>query len=509
MISSQLLAPFILLATAVYLLFLSSDSRRETHELFLPVIITHDPATAEAPFLIRHVTVGNPFLNYNLTAVFTNSDGQTFSVAGYYDGSGEWRVIFEEPGTWAYHVALRHGQNVAVLEDGTAVTVAEKSGTAVIVGPQVPRLITTGGAYLDWGGPWLKTGVNSPENFLAHEFADHGGPHGALEYLAQEQINSIYMLLLNIGGDGDDVWPFDGYGNKLWYDTVKMKQWQALFAQANDLGIALHLVLAESETSDYLDGGQLGIERKLFYREMVARFAHLPAIIWNVSEESNYTAVQFNEFAAYIRELDWADHPVTFHTYHNNPLQYAGTSVDLYSIQYSPDRASDYVELLRPSGPVGMDEQSTPSLEHNTLLRQTVLYPVLFSGGSLEWYDEPRDQSLENFAIHWEVWRHTRIARQLLESVDFWNGLPSDHLLHMGVKGELESEAFAKAGEWYLVYLPDGVETLDVPNGRWEVTWTKAANGLTLDPVVMEATTGQLVLDVGRLGDWVAVVRPE
>ena len=44
---------------------------------------------------------------------------------------------------------------------------------------------------------------------------------------------------------------------------------------------------AEEANKRELDGGELGVERKLYYRELIARFAHHPALQWNLCEEFN------------------------------------------------------------------------------------------------------------------------------------------------------------------------------------------------------------------------------
>ena len=93
-----------------------------------------------------------------------------------------------------------------------------------------------GGQYLSFQGTgetFLKSGVGSPENLLAysgfdatpdsHDYTPHlddynaGDPTwdggkgkeiiGAVNYLAEHDVNSAYMMLMNIGGDGRDVSP--------------------------------------------------------------------------------------------------------------------------------------------------------------------------------------------------------------------------------------------------------------------------------------------------------------
>jgi hypothetical protein len=44
---------------------------------------------------------------------------------------------------------------------------------------------------------------------------------------------------------------------------------------------------AEAQNKRELDHGELGVERKLYYRELIARFGHHPALEWNLCEEYN------------------------------------------------------------------------------------------------------------------------------------------------------------------------------------------------------------------------------
>ena len=173
-------------------------------------------------------------------------------------------------------------------------------------------------------GPyWIRGGTDEPEDLLGyqdfdntpgkHKFSAHvedwrtGDPEwgngrghgliGALNYLAKQHVNSIYFLTMNVGGDGKDVWPWIGPINpkgspendNLHYDVGKLAQWETVFDHAQRLGIFLHFVFNEAEEANKreLDDGELGPERKLYYREMIARFGHHLALEWNLCEEYN------------------------------------------------------------------------------------------------------------------------------------------------------------------------------------------------------------------------------
>ena len=65
------------------------------------------------------------------------------------------------------------------------------------------------------------------------------------------------------------------------YDVSKLAQWQRALAYADSLGLRLHFKLSEAENDKFMDGGRLGRERKIFHREMIARFNHFLAVTWN------------------------------------------------------------------------------------------------------------------------------------------------------------------------------------------------------------------------------------
>ncbi len=82
------------------------------------------------------------------------------------------------------------------------------------------------------------------------------------------------------------MWPFVERNEKLHYDCSKLDQWQVVFDHAQARGLFLHFKTQETENDDQrlshertpgtvpeaLDGGAVGVERRLYYRELVARF---------------------------------------------------------------------------------------------------------------------------------------------------------------------------------------------------------------------------------------------
>lgn len=483
----------------------------------------------------------NPFLDRRLQVTFTGPTGQRYEVPGFFDGDGHgngtgdvWKVRFsaDEGGMWTWTASFRGGAQVAVSLDPAAGHSMACDGAAgqIVVLDRDPeaggflakgRLEYVGKHYMKFrdGGYFIKGGTDSPENFfgydgfddvednggigIVHRYPSHemdwrpGDPYfvssssgvsskgiiGALNYLGQEGVNSIYFLPMNLGGDGQETSPFLGYVAtdhcRTHYDVSRLHQWCQVMDHAQRQGILLHFVLAETETPNeqWLDSGNLGVQRKLFYRELIARFGHCLAIKWNLSEENDYSIEKLKQFAAYIRAVDPYDHPIAVHTHPNDFSDYPAILGDPHftssSIQYDPNYADQFVEEWRQESKaaglpwiIDMDENgpaSTGLTDSNADdLRKRVLYDVLFSGGHVEWYAGYHslplggDVKMEDFRTRQAMWRYMRIARELMEEfLPFWEMSPADGLL----SGENSSfgggQVFAKQAHTYAVYLPN------------------------------------------------------
>src|SRR5688572_11774654 len=151
---------------------------------------------------------------------------------------------------------------------------------------------------------------------------------GALNYLSSKGVNAISFLAYNAGGDGDNVWPFVSRDDKFHYDVSKLDQWQVVFDHAQQKGMYLHFKLQENEIDDNVrgnpneparggrgpaatgpvteafDGGDLGPERKLYVRELIARFGYLLALNWNIGEENTQSSEQQLAMAMNLRDTD-------------------------------------------------------------------------------------------------------------------------------------------------------------------------------------------------------------
>lgn len=484
----------------------------------------------------------NPFLDFRLQVEFTGPSGQVYDVPGFYSGNGYakgvggvFKVLFtpDEPGSWTYKIGFRSGNDIAVSLDPNAGTALNQNGMmgGLNVQPADPnapgfykygRLEYVGEHYLKFrDGPYfIKGGVGSPENLLSffgfddsqdggnlgiiHRFEPHiadwnpGDPLfvgntsgvdskgliGALNYLASKNVNSVYAILMTLGGDARDVFPFVGAGGTGFenrhMDISKLYRWEQVFAHAQALGIQLHLVFGETEPGNesWLSNGSLGTERKLYYREMIARFGHHLAIKWNLSEENDFTASELASFADYIQAVDPYGHPISVHTHLNALSQYTPLYGDsrysASSVQYATQNADSFTEQVRTQSAnagrpwvVDMDENGSASIglspSNINTMRKTVLYDVLFSGGNIEWYLGAHalpvggDQNLEDFRTRESMWEQTAYARHFMESeLPFHEMQPADQLLSGESSLHGGGEVFAKPGSVYAIYLPKG-----------------------------------------------------
>jgi CubicO group peptidase (beta-lactamase class C family) len=476
----------------------------------------------------------NPFLDYRLQVEFTAPSGKRHDVPGFFAASNLWRCVFspDEIGPWQYAASFRKGENVAISlepESGAPESFDGVAGQFDIVAREIAsdgfyawgRLEYVGGHYLKFrdGDYWLKGGTDSPEDFLAykgfsntprasHGYENHmrdwraGDPDwgdgkgkaiiGALNYLASEHVNSIYFLPMNIGGDGKNVYPYLGAiqgkgspdNDNLHFDLEKLEQWGIVFEHAQQQGIMLHFVLNEAEEGNKreLDNATLGVERKLFYRELVARFAHYPALQWNLSEEYNIrlklAPALVKEFAQYIQDVDPYNHPITVH--HAGSLDKAWTPfLGDARFPVASFQANDIglVETWRKKSEeaglplvIGMDEffPDKTSVENIERHRREYIWPIYLSGGQMEFILADLLKT-DDFRKYERLWRYMAHARRFMEAQLPFNEMEScDALLsgaqeYAGENNVVAGQVFAKEGACYAIYLPAGGNaTLDL-----------------------------------------------
>ena len=512
---------------------------------------------------------------------------ETSAVSG-----SKWRVHFvpNEAGTWKYVTTFRTGRNIAVNTDksaGKALAFDGVKGTFTVAASDKTGRDHRGRGFLSYvdsrylqfvgtGEYFLKGGADSPENFLAygdfdntfdtgkhtpqdkdgskgfiHTYAPHrrdwhnGDPTwkngkgkgiiGALNYLAGKGMNSVYFLTYNLdGGDGKDVWPWTGPSEKYRFDCSKLDQWEIVFTHMDRLGLMLHVITQEQENDQGLDGGELGPQRKLYYRELIARFSHHLALVWNLGEENTNTNTQRRAFCRYIKDLDPYDHPIVCHTFPDKIEQVYRPLLgyeyfDGPSLQTNDTHKQTikWIDLSVRSGRkwfVSLDEVGLagtgvkPDKDdywHNEVRHKHLWGHLMAGGAGVEWYFGYKyahnDLNCEDWRSRDNMWNQTRYALEF-----FHQHLPfteMDHHDELTAAGD--DYCFAQPGKVYVIYLPKGGTTkLDLGQsaGTFSVKWYNPRGGGPLQSGSLKSVRAPGMVSVGRppidpKKDWVILVR--
>jgi len=353
----------------------------------------------------------------------------------------------------------------------------------------------------------------------------------------------------------------------LHYDCSKLDQWQIVFDHAQKLGLYLHFKLQETENDDNvngentnvptsLDGGNLGIERKLYLRELIARFGYELALNWNLGEENTQTPMQQKAMAQYLHDTDPYQHHIVIHTFPDwqdrvyLPLLGDQSALTGASLQNSwavdHQRVLQWISESEKSGKawvVTNDEQnphytgvppdpgyenfdgtarpekgSRPYTLHD--IRKYALWGVLTAGGAgVEYYFgytlPQNDLGCEDWRSRDQSWDYCRIALNFFREnkIPFWEMKNEDRLID-NRQNDNSKYCFAKTGEVYLVYLPNGGSTeldLENSNSKFNIRWFNPRTGGSFLSGSMKEVKGPGKVSLGEPPtdngeDWVILV---
>jgi hypothetical protein len=539
----------------------------------------------------------NPFLYYRLNVTFEHqSSGESCLVPGYYaadgdaantsaDSGNKWRVHFapSHVGTWKYNVSFRKGNNVAVSEgknagqsagfmDGQSgtfnITATDKTGRDLrgkgllqYVGRHHLRFAETGEYF-------LKCGADAPENFLAYadfdgdfksdghkdNFIKNWAPHikdwkpgdptwqngkgkgiiGAINYLASKGMNVFSFLTLNIEGDDQNVFPYLNYNERERLDCSRLDQWEIVFAHGTSMGMYLHFKTLETENELLLDKGDLGPHRKLYYRELIARFGHHLALNWNLGEEiNNATHEQKVAWANYFWTQDPYKHHIVIHNAGDPHYDMLGDTSKLtgFSLQTNkPDfsqvhrRTRDYIDRSVAAGKPWVVACDEPGDATHALItdaedptrdnaRKNGLWGNIMAGGAgIEWYfgyKHPHsDLTCQDYRTREKVWTQCRYALDFFKKyeIPFWDMKCEDEMTE-----NTNDYVLCKPGKIYLVYLKHGGNVeLNVPTGNFNYGWFNPRTSDGLDGLLNtgSANAGRKIeVAAPDKNDWLLVIK--
>lgn len=596
-----------------------ADPEPPTYELWDKVVLEFKgPKLVESEEAFMDYRLDVHFINnatgtlYNVPGYFA-ADGSAAETSA--NSGNIWKVNFspDETGEWLYVASFRKGEDVAISLDPAAGESGEYfdgASSSFFVIERASKEITkdfktkgrleyVGEHYLQFTGSkefFIKGGAGSPENFLAYEdfdgtkdnggtnypalgenqlhaFAPHAGDWkvgnpswqdgkgtemiGALNYLSEKGLNAFYLLLMNVHGDGDDLWPWTEAEAVTTYDVSKLAQWEMVFDYMDELGIVRDFFLTETENESFFEvlegeGSDFAKSRKLYYREMIARFGHNLGVSWNLGEENGWsdgepeelykkgnTDEQRIKFAEYIKEIDPYDHHLVVHNFPDHielifePLL-GNENFDGMSLQTHLDYAKTigtWVDKTEEAGkkwvlaidePLGWEYGTRPDSddpEHDEARIEVLWEPLLAGGAGVDWYfgwqnNAPTsDLSNEDMRSRNNMWMQTNVAIEFFNKyVPFQQMRGANEL----VTGEGVS-AFAKEGEIYLVYMRSPVNTtldLSGTDKSYSVSWFNPQEGGELQMGSVSSIEGGKKVSLGnppagRNKDWAVLVRVE
>ncbi|GEO21612.1 hypothetical protein CQA01_21460 [Cyclobacterium qasimii] len=496
------------------------------------------------------------FLNYKMEMRFTDPDGNSINVPGYFAADGNagetsaesgniWRahLLPLKAGKWEYEVSFLEGGNIALASgnsEGTSLAFDGQKGNFTVTPADESqngflgkgKLQYIGEHFLQFtnGDYFFKMGANAPEVFLQYkdfdgtaserDYKDHvadwkagdllwqgdkgKGIVGVINYLKEQGINSHYFLLMNAYGDGKAAFPWKGKDDYYLYDVSKLDQWQVLFDYMMQEGMMTQFVLSEQENQSYFEnneGGDFADSRKIYYRELVARFGYLNAVTWNIGEENGWekeptygksiTTSQRKQFAAYLSDLlPYEDLIVV----HNGPSSTDAIFEDLlgdpsYSgISFQgnyQDVTHGYGRMLhwrnasaaagRPWVVTYDEPYSSPEYPELDVWRKNSLWASLMAGAAgMEVYigkgEDLVIQDYRKYAAYWEIMNHAK--NFFTES-----GIPFQRLTPMTTEDN-NSWVLSVDEEVFVVYLREGGEgELNLPSEVFEIHWFDPRTG--------------------------------
>ncbi|MBL9199752.1 MAG: DUF5060 domain-containing protein [Opitutaceae bacterium] len=522
-----------------------------------------------------------------------------------------WRAHLspDKPGKWNYRVSFTAGANAATYGggkplapyDGKAgsfvIDSSNKAGTDFRAGG---RLAYNGGHYLVAAGsgqPFLKAGADAPETLLAYADFDDTlalkkevplktwAPHfgdwrpgdptwkggkgkgliGAVNYLAAKGANAVSFLTYNAAGDGDNVWPFVARDEKFHYDCSRLDQWGIVFEHAQARGVFLHFKLQENESDDdrigaqrksgrvpeSLDGGACGPERRLYLRELIARFGHNLALNWNLGEENTQSPEEQRAMAQFIHDTDPYRHLIVIHSFPNQQDEVYQALLGKQSVLTGASTQNSWkaahqwtLKWVRASAAAGRpwvvcnDEQNPANqgvppdpgykgfaglnavgrpvgYDLHDIRKHTLWGTFMAGGAGVEYYFgyqlPENDLLLEDFRSRDQSWDYCRIA------LDFFRGqkIPLDRMTNAdelvgNVAQDNSVYCLAQPGALYLVYLPTGGATsldLTKASGEFSLSWFNPREGGALKAAGKIRGGAAVTLTAPGADDWLAVVR--
>ena len=402
---------------------------------------------------------------------------------------------------------------------------------------------------------------------------------GAVSYLSNQGMNAFSFLTFSFAGDDQNVFPHllkisvaeyealpaiagdaatqTAIRQQHWTDAVhhdrfdvsKMAQWEKIFSYADQMGMYLHFKTMETENDNLMDNNAMGNERKIYYRELIARYGHHLALNWNITEEESLSTQVIKDIATYIAAVDAYDHNIVIHTFPGGLAQYgeltgnlsaltgASMQIDINNVH---NNIGTWVNNSAAAGKkwvVANDEQgganagvsvdaayptaqlpdSRGVADNRDAVRKNVLWGTLMAGGAgVEYYygyqTGSSDLTSQDHRTRATKWQDAKLA------LDFFTSYTQPYITQWTGNDALTTNTsdyvLQVPDQWYAVYLPNGGSTdidLSAANGTFSVQWYDTRNGGVLQNGSVTSVSGGALANLGNAPDntsldWLVVI---
>ncbi|NJB83947.1 DUF5060 domain-containing protein [Wenyingzhuangia aestuarii] len=375
---------------------------------------------------------------------------------------------------------------------------------------------------------------------------------GVVNYLSSQGANAMSFLTFNAGGDDQNIFPHlmnipiqayedlpNGHDKKmsyaerkdLWdhlqkdrFDVSKLAQWEKILEYADTKGLYLHFKTMENENCKFMDNNKNGRERKLYYRELIARFSHHLALNWNITEETVIPDDVVISISKYISSIDPYHHNLVLHTFPGQQKQkypqLLGNKSKLTGASIQKDRhlihqsVKTWIQASAEAGKkwvVANDEQGSAGQGIRiplNVIRHQVLWATLMAGGAgVEYYygytDNDGDIHNQDHRLRGDLYKEGSYA------IHFFNTYFQNYLIDAVSNDELTENkndyVLANNGKAYVVYLPKGGSTkIKLANKRWKIQWYNPRNGTMSNK---EKLNKEHILNApDHQNDWIALI---
>ena len=483
---------------------------------------------------------GNPFTDIEVRAVFTPEGGSPIEVDGFCDEQKGrcFRVRFcpsiaETKYTFVLTTNLANNKKYT----DSFQTTSPEGMEPVIVNPDKPRHFQ----FASSGKPFYHMGLTAYH--LLDPSNDDRQIEELVDYCVQHGFNKVRFLLTGYPRDNDtrnpneytfegDPWKLPNYGalpgelNPLpaWfgkpheYDFTRFNvtYWQKAdraIEAMRDRGIVATCIVTIEKQGLPKEYGVLTDHEKRLYRYAVARLAAYSNVWWDLGNEHN--EYRKPDWAAKMGDLmkkwDPYDRPCSAHAYADwlyGDQSWAGyiitqqygncVEVNQWVLKYRPI-AKPYVN--EEYGYEGVLDEPKHGLNADWVRK--CQWSIALAGGYATYGDWTAGSPFYTGQIgQGKAPAQLRYLRQTFESLPYPLMEPHNELVGKN------AFCLAKEGEVYLVYIPDGKETVlhaSSATQGYKVTWINPRAGRQINP--RKTVTETITLRPPSVEDWVALIR--